>query len=217
MKQAETTPNVADEAIAEVVTAQQDTATKQQAADSLTGTVLVVDDDTAVLHVFRRVFGGTGIKVLTAGTAAEGLKIAADIKPDVAILDVMLPDQSGLDTYRKMHDLDAKLPVIFITAGGTSDTAIEAMKLGAYDYLLKPLDIGQVRDLVTRALEIRRFMYVPVKVSKSKTADDSELLVGRTAAMQSVYKAIGRVAPQNVTVLIRGESGTGKELVARAI
>ena len=217
MKSADATTNVADEAIAEAVTSLPSTAAKSDAAESLTGTVLVVDDDTAVLHVFRRVFGGTGIKVLTAGTASEGLKVAAEVRPDVAILDVMLPDQSGLDTYRKMHDLDAKLPVIFITAGGTSDTAIEAMKLGAYDYLLKPLDIAQVRELVTRALEIRRFMYVPVKVSKAQTSDDSELLVGRTQAMQSVYKAIGRVAPQNVTVLIRGESGTGKELVARAI
>src|SRR5205085_2458071 len=93
------------------------------------------------------------------------------------------------------------------------------MKLGAYDYLLKPLDLARVRELVSQAIEMRRLMHVPVRVQNGheEEATNGDSLVGRAAQMQDVYKAIGRVAPQNVTVLIRGESGTGKELVARAI
>jgi two-component system nitrogen regulation response regulator GlnG len=181
--------------------------------------VLVIDDDRSVLHIFRQVFRDTEVNVLAANTAAEGLELLSEQKPDVVILDIMLPDQSGLATFEQIYQRDSKVPVIFITAGGTSDTAIEAMKLGAYDYLLKPLDFVKVRALVERALEIRHCMHVPVRVPEAAcdAGDASDIFVGRCPAMQEVYKAIGRVAPHNVTVLIRGESGTGKELVARAI
>jgi two-component system nitrogen regulation response regulator GlnG len=180
--------------------------------------VLVIDDDRAVLHTIRRVFDQSDVTVRTADTAADGLQALGKEVPDAVLLDVMLPDRSGLDTFDAIKKLDSKLPVIFITAGSKSDTAIEAMKRGAYDYLIKPLDLGQVRHLVARAIEIRRFANVPVEVAKAGADDTSgDLLVGRSPAMQEVYKSIGRVAPQDVTVLIRGESGTGKELVARAI
>jgi two-component system nitrogen regulation response regulator GlnG len=138
--------------------------------------------------------------------------------PDLVLLDIVMPEVSGLEAARQIQALDAKLPMIFITARGTSDTAIEAMKLGAYDYLLKPLDLPKLRELVGRALEIRRFMNVPVQLPREEhVSAGGDQLVGRSPAMQDVYKSIGRVAPQNVTVLIHGESGTGKELVARAI
>lgn len=179
--------------------------------------ILVVDDDASVLHLFRKIFNDESVHLTTATSAGEGLKTIAAQKPDVVILDIMLPDKSGLDIFQRINELDPKLPVIFITASGTSDTAIEAMKLGAYDYLLKPLDVGQIREVVSRACEIRRFMHVPVGVTESAEDTTSDVLVGRSAAMQEVYKAIGRVASQNVTALIVGESGTGKELVARAI
>ncbi len=181
--------------------------------------VLVIDDDRSVLHLFKQIFKDTDVRQLTANTAAEGLKLLADEKPDVVVLDIMLPDQSGLETFQQIAARDSKVPVIFITAGGTSDTAIEAMKLGAYDYLLKPLDLAKVRTLVERALEIRRSMHVPVRVPEAPISSDGDgdIFVGRCPAMQEVYKAIGRAAPHNVAVLIRGESGTGKELVARAL
>ena len=182
-----------------------------------TPSVLVIDDDASVLHLFRRIFKDSAVEVLTASSAGEGLTAIEKLRPDVVILDIMLPDRSGLDIFQRINDIDAKLPVIFITAGGTSDTAIEAMQLGAYDYLLKPLDVEQIREVVSRACEIRRFMHVPVGVTETAADTNSDALVGRCPAMQDVYKAIGRVASQNVTVLIRGESGTGKELVARAI
>ena len=180
-------------------------------------TVLIVDDDRSVPHLFERIFAGTQTRVCTARTAAEGVQLLAECRPDVVVLDIMLPDQSGLDTYQQIHRHDPKLPVIFITAGGSSETAIEAMKLGAYDYLVKPLNVIEVRDLVNRALDNRRAMHVPVQLPEGPTADGSDVFIGRCPAMNDVFKRIGRVAPHNVTVLIRGETGTGKELVARAI
>jgi DNA-binding NtrC family response regulator len=181
--------------------------------------VLVIDDDRSVSHVFKQVFKQSDVHVLTAQSAAEGVAVLVERNPDVVILDVMLPDQSGLETIAQVYAHDPKVPVIFITSGGTSDTAIEAMKLGAYDYLLKPLDFVKVRELIEQALRIRRCMHVPVRVPETFTPDPdaTDVFIGRCLAMQEVYKAVGRVAPYDVTVLIRGESGTGKELVARAI
>ena len=181
--------------------------------------LLVVDDEPSVLQLFRRKFESEDIAVVTAENAGDGLKLVAEQQPDVAVLDIVLPDQNGLDAFEQLQAIDPKLPVIFMTATGTSDTAIEAMKLGALDYLTKPLDFGEVRKLLDQAFEIRRLMQEPVTVSQSveETPLDGDVLVGRCQAMQTVYKAIGRVAPQNVAVLIRGESGTGKELIARAL
>jgi DNA-binding NtrC family response regulator len=182
-------------------------------------TILVIDDDRSVVHLIENAFRNQAdVQVVSAPTARQGMEQLKSSPADVVLLDVMLPDFSGLEVYQKIQDIDPKLPVVFITVGGTSETAIEAMKLGAYDYLLKPLDLQRVRELVGQALEMRRLMHVPVNLhTQGDVPINGESLVGRTAEMQEVYKAIGRVASQNVTVLIRGESGTGKELVARAI
>jgi nitrogen regulation protein NR(I) len=179
--------------------------------------LLVIDDEPAILHAFRRGFQKPDITVLTAASAAEGLAMVAEHQPDAVILDLALPDLSGLDVFRHIHQCNAKIPVIFITGHGTTDTAIEAMKLGAFDYLLKPLELALLRELVTRALAISRLMRVPAVTEDEPTQEPADVLVGRCPAMQAVYKEIGRVAPQEVIVLIRGETGTGKELVARAI
>ncbi len=179
--------------------------------------LLVVDDDRAVLYLVAETFKGSSISVLTARNVEEALDLVRE-NPDVVLLDIVLPQISGLEAFRKIQALDPKLPVIFVTGQGTSDTAIEAMKLGAYDYVLKPLDLPKLRVLVERALEIRRLMQVPVEMPRAEDpGGESNCLIGRSQPMQDVFKAIGRVAPQNVTVLIHGESGTGKELVARAI
>ncbi len=181
--------------------------------------LLVVDDEPAVLQLFRRVFRSQEFAILTAKTAEEGLRRVREEQPDVVVLDVLLPDSSGLDAYAEIRRIDSKLPVIFMTASGASGTAIEAMKLGALDYMVKPLDFAEVRKLVSLGFAIRRLMNEPVELDAAPESADSEgdALVGRCSGMQQVYKAIGRVASQNVTVLIRGESGTGKELVARAL
>jgi two-component system nitrogen regulation response regulator GlnG len=134
------------------------------------------------------------------------------------VLDVRLPDLSGLEAFRRFHGIDAKVPIILMTGHGTAETAIEAMRLGAYEYVVKPLDPTSLRELIARAFEISRLMRVPARVAEPGPPDEgSDVLVGRCPAMQDVYKAIGRVAPRDVTALILGESGTGKELVARAI
>src|SRR4051812_791154 len=180
--------------------------------------LLVGDDEPSILHFFRRAFPGPDVTLLTAASAAEGLAAVERDRPDVVILDVDLGGESGLDLFRRVHEVDPKIPVVFITGHGTADTAIEAMRLGAYEYLLKPLELEHLTDLVDRAFEISRLMRVPATIPEAGAAEGtSDAMIGRCPAMQEVYKSIGRVAPQDVTVLVLGVSGTGKELVARAI
>jgi DNA-binding NtrC family response regulator len=182
-------------------------------------TLLIVDDEPSILLAFRRVFNDGTVEVITACTAAEGVELARERRPDVVVLDVRLPDRTGLEVLRELQAIDARCPVLFITGQGTTDTAIEAMKLGAYDYLLKPLELSHLRAILDRAFAISRLMRVPAIVATDGPDDDdrADVIVGRCLAMQEVYKAIGRVAAQDVMVLISGESGTGKELVARAL
>jgi DNA-binding NtrC family response regulator len=180
--------------------------------------LLVVDDDPLTLECFQVLFDSAEAAVATAKTAAEALNAFTVKQPDVVIVDIRLPDESGLDVFRRLHHLNAKVPVILMTGHGTTETAIEAMRLGAYDYVVKPLHPGPLRQLIQGAFEMSRLIQVPAKVADPEPAGDTgDILVGKCLEMQEVYKAIGRVAPQNVTVLILGESGTGKELVARAI
>jgi len=180
--------------------------------------LLVIDDEPAILHAFRRAFRDTPIVIQSATTAGEALAAIEASRPDVIVLDIHLPDATGLQTFQRIRALDARIPVILITGHGTTDLAIEAIKEGAYEYLLKPLELTQLRELVDRALRSSRLMRVPAAMPEvDPAASTGDLLLGRCPAMQEVYKAIGRVARQEVTVLILGESGTGKELVARAI
>ena len=185
--------------------------------------LLVIDDDRTVPLLVRRAVeglavGGEPVELSAALNARDGLHLAKTERPDAVLLDIVLPGTRGPALFTQLRENDAKLPVVFMTAGGTSDTAIEAMQQGAYDYLLKPLDLGKLRALIASALESRRLMNT--KVALSADAGDAmptDLFVGRTECAVQVYKSIGLVAAQDVTVLVRGESGTGKELVARAI
>src|SRR4051794_1301255 len=181
-------------------------------------TILVIDDEASILHAFRRAFADPEDTLQTASDGSEGLELVARSRPDVVVLDLNLPDMSGMDVFHRIRTIDARIPVIFITGHGTTETAIEAMKQGAFDYLLKPLDVARVRELVERAAEISRLMRIPAMVAdEAEARGPDDVLVGRSPAMQEVYKAIGLVAPQDLAVLILGESGTGKELVARAV
>jgi two-component system nitrogen regulation response regulator GlnG len=177
-------------------------------------TLLVIDDEESLRYSFQYVFEEDDVHVLTAATAAEGLAAFHEQDPDVVVLDLQLPDASGLEVFKEIQALDAKRPVIFITAHGTTDTAIEAMKGGAFDYLVKPVDLGRLTQIIARAFAAARLMRAPAMLPAEESGDR---FVGRSALMQETCKAIGRIAPQDVNVLIIGESGTGKELVARAL
>ncbi len=177
-------------------------------------TLLIVDDEPSIRYSFQRAFEGNGTTVRTAPTAAEGLQIVREDPPDVVVLDLQLPDRSGLELFAELHEEHPRLPVIFITAHGTTETAIDAMKGGAFDYLVKPVDVERLGQIMDRALEAARLMQTPAVLP---TEAEPDRIIGRTPVMQEMCKAIGRIAPQDVNVLIRGESGTGKELVARAL
>ena len=181
--------------------------------------ILAIDDDRTVLRLIEKAFEHSDVSLTAVATAEEGLPLIVDGEVDVCLLDIMLPEMSGLELAKKIRSLDARLPVIFITSMDDSDTAIEAMKLGAYEFCTKPLDITQVQDFVERAFNTRRLMRSPVTISAQEVSplESGDQLVGKSPQMVEVYKQIGRVAAQQVPVLIRGESGTGKELIARAI
>jgi two-component system nitrogen regulation response regulator GlnG len=182
--------------------------------------VVVVDDDKAVIQLATRGLTKAGIRVFAAGSADEAFRILADRldEVDACLLDILLPDASGLDVFKRIYALDPKLPVLFITGSTSSDVAIEAMKLGAFDYVTKPLNLPSLIEVVQRAIDIRHKMSLPAPVDEEIHAKEGrDLILGNSPAMGEVYKAIGRVAEQDVSVLIEGESGTGKELVAQAI
>jgi len=181
-------------------------------------TLLVVDDEPSIRYSIEQVFEGSEIDVVTAENAAQASQRLRDDLPDVVLLDIRLGDDDGLAVFEQLRAADPKCLVIFITGHGTSETAIEAMKRGAFDYLVKPLDAPQLIEVVRKASEIRRLMRTPALVESSdREVDNPDLIVGNGQAMRSVFKQIGRVAGQDINVLILGESGTGKELVARAL
>lgn len=180
--------------------------------------LLVIDDESSVRLSIKAVLARADLQVLEAETAEEALALTHQESPDVILLDIRLGAVSGLQLFGELRRVDPHCLVIFITGFGTTDTAIEAMKLGAFDYLTKPLDIGQLKRLVDQALAISQLVHVPAILDEgARREDNPDRLIGSGPAMQAVCKQIGRVAPQDVNVLILGESGTGKELVARAL
>ncbi len=180
--------------------------------------LLLIDDEADVQYSFRRIFDSPEIEIATASSGEEGLKLIPKFNPNLVMMDVRMGGLSGLETLRRLRQTDAKLPVIIMTAYGTTQTAIEAMKLGAYDYVLKPFDVPKLKALVANALEAARAMKKIVSYQPLLESEDYNIgIVGRTEGMQSVFKLIGQLAMSDATALITGESGTGKELIARAI
>jgi DNA-binding NtrC family response regulator len=180
--------------------------------------LLVIDDEPSIAIGIKAVLGCADVTVLAAQTAEEGIRSAAAHLPDVVLLDIKLGAASGLEVFHELRHIDPRCMIVFITGFGTTETAIEAMKLGAYDYLTKPLDAKQLKRVVEQAFAISQLVHVPAIIDEGERPEDKpDRLIGNGPAMQAVCKQIGRVAPQDVNVLILGESGTGKELVARAI
>jgi nitrogen regulation protein NR(I) len=180
-------------------------------------TILIVDDDKSIRYSLKRMFEEK-YSILTAQNGEEALDRMKESSPDLVIMDIKMPGRNGIDVLKEMKLIDPKSLVIIMTAYGTTETAIEAMKYGAFDYILKPFPIPQMKGLVEKALPLRKLMkeeltYAPLAAPEG----EEERIVGSSPKMQEIYKMIGQVAPSDVTVLLRGESGTGKELIARAI
>ncbi len=179
--------------------------------------ILVIDDDDQLRISFCKLLKEENYSVVSAASGEAGIEIAGQNILDLVILDMRLPGMNGMETFKQIKQIDSKLPVIIVTAFGTTDIAIEATKMGAYDYVLKPFDVSEMLNLIRQAIEAGYFMRSPVEMDAVPGRQSGDVIIGQSKLMQDVYKSIGRVSQTDATVLIRGESGTGKELVARAV
>ena len=178
--------------------------------------ILLIEDDASLAANLCDVLKKDGFKVTVCSRGDEGLRRAGNDECEVVLTDLRLPGLGGLELVRQLHETQPRLPVVLMTAHGTIETAIEATKLGAYDYLQKPFEMSGLIGVLHRAVEASRLMREPVTLPDAPV-ESRIALVGTSRAMHDVCKQIGRVAAKPVTVLIRGETGTGKELIARAI
>jgi DNA-binding NtrC family response regulator len=185
--------------------------------------LLIVDNDDGLIHFLSRLLVRQGYEVVACGDGTSALQRLADETFDAILLDYKMPGLSGLETLVEIKRAHVKTPVIIMTAHGTTETAIEAMKNGAYEYLLKPFDTDELRRVIADAAEVYRVMKEVVSIAPAGdnrveiSGPEQTQIIGAHRKMQEVFKLIGQVAAKDVTVLITGESGTGKELVARAI
>jgi nitrogen regulation protein NR(I) len=177
--------------------------------------ILLIEDDAAISTTLRRILADEGHDVLLEQRGDRGLDRSRNEAFDVVITDLRLPGLNGLDLVRELHAAKPLLPIIVMTAHGTTETAIEATKFGAYEYLIKPFEMPALIELVAKALENSKAMSEPIGIGSGESTGNA--IVGRSRAMQGIYKEIGRVASKPVSILILGETGTGKELIARAI
>ncbi|NND97207.1 MAG: sigma-54-dependent Fis family transcriptional regulator [Pirellulaceae bacterium] len=185
------------------------------------GVLLVVDDDPLIRECMKLCLPEPDYQVITAQTVAEAIALFKEHQPDAVLLDIQLPDQSGLAALHELHELDGRVPVILMTGHGTAETAISAMSGGAFEYVTKPFEPDDVLPVIDSALETSRMARMPAvlpsEVASDSRADSVDRLLGNCPAMVEVFRSIGRVASRDVAVLILGETGTGKEVVARAI
>ena len=181
-------------------------------------TVLVVDDDMALCHFLTRALCQKGYQAIPCHNGKDALQALRQQAIDLILLDNRLQDEEGLEIIKDIRKDFPKVPVILMTAFGTTGTAIEAMRRGAFDYILKPFELDEILEAVAKGLDAHLLMSRAVAIpTLSEYREHSDHIIGKSRVMQEVYKLIGQIAGSDVTVLIRGESGTGKELVARAI
>lgn len=180
--------------------------------------VLIIDDEEIIREALDALLTRDGCVVRTAATAADGLARLADEEVDVVLLDLMLPDRSGLDVLDEIRRMDDKLPVVMITAFGTIDTAVRATKQGAFHYFTKPFKNDDVLVVVRNAIERRRLERENLELRNRLKSGSHRFdqIIGGSARMRAIFDLVARAAPSRTTVLVQGESGTGKELVAQA-
>ncbi|MGC8605783.1 MAG: sigma-54-dependent transcriptional regulator, partial [Desulfomonilaceae bacterium] len=179
---------------------------------------LIIDDEIAIRESLEMFLREKGLTVVSAGTGASGLEEYFKYRPQVVILDIRLPDMSGLKVLKRIVETDPDSKVIMITAFHDMETTIEAMRQGAYDYIHKPLDVDELDHAVTKGLQIAQAQSFGISLSQ----DDQETgnkprIIGHTPAMRGLFKMIGLLSRNRATVLIEGETGSGKELIARVI
>ena len=180
--------------------------------------VLIVDDDEALRDLLARELSRSGHRVTQAADAAQALARFKELEPDVLLLDLMLPDRPGIDLLRQLRAERPSVEVVVLTAHGTIDTALTAMKLGAYDYLRKPCHLQELELTLDRAYERRRLGEENARLRAGLSArSEGPELVGSGPAFEELRRLVAKVAPSDSTVLVCGETGTGKELIARSI
>ena len=179
------------------------------------GTVLVADDDRAIRTVLNQALTRIGYDVRTTGNAATLWRWVSSGEGDIVVTDVVMPDENGLDLLPRIKKIRPELPIIVMSARSTLLTAVKANERGAYEYLPKPFDLNDLTSVIRRALAQRASEHH----AESPGGDEEEALplIGRSPAMQEIYRALARLMQTDLTVMINGESGTGKELVARAL
>lgn len=185
-----------------------------------TYTLLVVDDDPMILRCMQLCLPAPAYHVITAESAATGLAAFKQRQPDAVLLDVQLPDQSGLALIHEFREVDRRVPVILMTGHGTAETAITAISGGAFEYVTKPFEPDEILPLIDAALETSRMARSPALLPSDETTVNvsaADRVLGTCPAIVEVFRSIGRVASRDAAVLILGETGTGKEVVARSI
>lgn len=180
--------------------------------------ILIIDDEKNMRWILERGLKPLGYAVQTAANGLEGIESVKIQEPDLVILDLKMPGIDGLETLKRLKEIHPKLPVLMITAHGTMETAIEAMKHGAVDYIIKPFDLEEMKIVIKKNLAVQDLVN-EVDFLRAELYEKFNLqnIIGQSPAMQQVFRLIDRVADSNATVMVYGESGTGKELVARAI
>lgn len=180
-------------------------------------TVLVIDDDEKICWAFQEFLEDEGFRSLVAQNAEEGLQKIESESPDIVLLDVRLPGMDGLEALKEIKKISPDTYVIVMTAYKSPNTTIKSMQLEAYDFLPKPIDLDKVKEMLDRAIKSQEVSRKVQQIERLPEEDAVDKLIGQSAVMQEIYKTIGSLTTNNVTVLLEGESGTGKELVAKSI